>query len=67
MDGEDGKSKEGNNATEANIITASSGVLNVVVSQFMIGIISCIIINNQSGQGETGNHASAIRINSTAY
>jgi hypothetical protein len=49
IEGEDGKSTVGNNATEATTRTARTGVLNVVVSQFIIGIISCKILSQKSG------------------
>lgn len=41
IEGEVGRSKVGNIAAETNIRTARTGLLNVSVSQFMIGITSC--------------------------
>jgi hypothetical protein len=43
----------GNNATEAKTRTARTGVLNVFVSQFIIGIISCKILSHYSGRRAT--------------
>lgn len=48
IDGLEGSSKDGNNATEAKIKIASNGVLNVVLSQLIIGIIVCKRTSNQS-------------------
>ena len=41
MAGEDGNKKVGNIATEANSKTASIGVLNVLLTQLITGIITC--------------------------
>lgn len=41
MDGVDGRSNEGNIATDAKTIIASSVDVNALVSQLMNGIISC--------------------------
>lgn len=41
IDGEEGRNNVGNNATEAKTRTANTGLVNVSVSQFMAGMISC--------------------------
>lgn len=41
IEGEEGRNIVGNNATEANTRSPNTGLVNVFVSQFMIGIISC--------------------------
>ena len=41
MEGVDGISITGNTATDAKIIAASTGLLNVFLSQFNKGMISC--------------------------
>ena len=40
MEGEDGRSRVGNNATEPKTKSAKTGLLNVLVSQFIAGMIS---------------------------
>ena len=41
MEGVHGRNNVGNNATEAKSKITSTGGLNVLLSQFIIGIISC--------------------------